>query len=1190
MKSSYLKDIIRTIRQNAKRFTALLCITMLGITVFNGICAACKDMYLAADRFYDEQQLFDIRVMSTLGLTDDDVEVLQGVQGVRTAEGSYSEKVSTMVTEQQRTADLAMLSAQGINMPYIVEGELPDGSGEIAVTQKYLDDSGKNIGDTILIEENIEEKEETEEIESDETDDSEKDFDFDQSVEMKEEEETLNFLLAEYVITAVVIDPMDVANNEGTTSFRSTATTDYRFFITGNDVETDVYTTMYVSLEGLAELDCYSNEYKTAVQEVIELIETKIMRQQEQARYDALMDEALKKIADAEVTMNEKFADADEQLADAWAEIEEAKLELTDGEAALTREEKEALQQLADGRKELEDGKKSLYGAETELNQGEEELAANAVKLADGQQQLNAQRQEAEAGFQAAEQTFDGKQSELNASRSQLQAGVAVLQAGIIAWPAAEWNALVNAAAASAADQISADLQKIPDAALVSAETANEQAALTAALGTILAADPGADEIIQSCLQAGMGLGIIEGGQQVLTAQRAAYETQKAEVIGQLSAAQSELTSGVQQLNEGRKTLDAGWAEVRSGWAKLQTGEETLNVNEAEALQQLGEAWQELADGMLQLQEYEHELQENETKYQVRREEARQKLADAYVELDDIDMTQWYVQDRTSIDSYTGLDSDLSSIDGIGRAFPILFLIVAILISLTTMTRMVEEERGIIGAYKALGYSNTATGWKYLCYALLACLAGGIIGNIMGFIVLPKLLMIVLQEMYVIPGISLYYDAGRGIGGILLFTISILGATALACKNELRQTPAALMRPKAPRAGSRIILEQISIIWKHLKFLNKVTARNLFRYKKRLLMTMFGIAGCTALVLVGFAIRDSVSGLIPKQYEEIYRYDVMVAANADDNAELVEMLDSDAGIAEYLSIQIETVKVYNGDKESESAQLVVLPDGSNLEDYIRTPDPDGTERILNDDGVLLTKNAADLLGISADDRVALQDLKLNRNDVAVMSIVQNYLGNSVYMTQTLYESMFGDYKPNGAYIKLTDDITDQTAYAEILLDREYIVTSLSTAALKDSFTTDFAILNAVIYGLIVFAAGLAFVVLFTLSNTNISERVRELATIKVLGFFDREVHSYVNKETIVLTLIGVIAGLPFGYVVSGLVLYSLKMPSIQFQLEVQPVSFLISGIVAFSFALVVNLMTNRTLNQINMVEALKSVE
>ncbi|WP_313132356.1 ABC transporter permease, partial [Anaerocolumna sp.] len=477
---------------------------------------------------------------------------------------------------------------------------------------------------------------------------------------------------------------------------------------------------------------------------------------------------------------------------------------------------------------------------------------------------------------------------------------------------------------------------------------------------------------------------------------------------------------------------------------------------------------------------------------------------------------------------------------------------------------------------------------KYLLFAFTACLLGGVLGDIFGFIFMPRFVSVILKELYNLPQYYLRFDNLYGVGGILLFMAAIVGATMLACRSELTQMPAALLRPKAPRSGARVWLERIPGIWNRLKFLNKVTIRNLFRYKKRMFMTIGGIMGCTALIICGFAIKDSVMALAPSQYDNIYQYDLMTVFKEKDNDNLVRQLAKDSNIDDYMNLRIENVKLLNTGGTSSSVQLMVIPNGSTIEDYIRIEDLDGTPIHLKDAGIFITQNATRILGLKTGDTVFVQNMALEQHEAAVSGIVRNYLGNNVYMTQKLYESLFGKYVPNGILAHLSDTCSDQAAYAQILLDNDSVLSSVSIAALREDFGFD--LINAVVLLLIVMAGGLALVVLFTLSNTNISERVRELATIKVLGFYDNEVYQYVNKETLILTAVGILIGLPVGRGISGLLTTVLNMPSIHFAVHVEPVSYLFSAVITFFFAIIVNWITNRTLNHINMVEALKSVE
>lgn len=1359
LKNAYTKDIVRTIKKNKKRFLSILIITALGITVLTGIYAACQDMYLSSDNFYDEQNLFDIRILSTLGLTQEDVEALSGIDGVEVVDGGYSETVHTEISGNRKSAELTSISPKGLNEPYVLEGRLPSVSGEIAVTQKYLDESGKAIGDSITIEEKLDDNADEAEAESEpvepidealasDDDDSALDIDWDADVEIEEEQETPNFTKTKFTVTGVVLDPMDISNTNGATSFRSTSTTDYTFFIPYADIDSDVYTVVYITLAGLKEMACYSDEYVQAVQQAINAIESTIKTQREQARYNDVMIEAQDKITDAETTMEEKFADVDQQFAEAWEEIDQSNKDLAEGAATLAAEEADAARQIADARVELEsaqeqlhyagialaEGEVQLEAAKTELDKQAALLAEGRQQLEAGKQQLEAERQAAEAGFAAAEQQFNNLQNQLDASRVALENEILQLK-GIFgaAWPEAEWDALVNKAAlltAGGADdaavwsgtatertalfnalqtalnnlksalqqqvsQTQADLSTTNQAAtalevqvtalaqqvtslqatltqkqeaLATAQTLfdtesgalanltsgtteydaqlivvnNAQAALSLATaevdsaqialdaenstlaGLTSAYDAKANEAAQHTnaiaqlnaqitglqgledagVQAALGLGKINGGQQALSGERSAYEVQKAYALQQLAQAETllateeaQLVAGEKQIAEAyeilaskKEELEMGKAAVADGRAQLAEGEATLNEKERDAKVEIGDAWAEIEDGRAKLEDGEAELVENEQTYQEKRAEAEEKIADAWAELDDIDMTKWYVQDRTSLDSYSSFKTDISSIQSIGDAFPVVFLAVAILISLTTMTRMVEEERGLIGTYKALGFSNGSIYRKYLLYAFAACLAGGVLGDLLGFIALPKFLIVILGELYILPHIALSFDLIYGIGGILLFMVGIIGATYLVCRSELAQTPANLMRPKAPRAGSRVFLEHIPAVWNRLGFLNKVTMRNLFRYKKRLFMTVLGIAGCTALLVAGFAIRDTVTQLMPKQYEDIYMYDLMLVSTADDNEELLQGISSEEDIDSYLNLQISSVKVLNASGDFENVQMMVIPTGASIKDYVQLKNEKDILVQPGNSGILITQNAADLLKLEQDGTVVLQNLELEQHEATVAGVVENYLGNTVYITQEYYEQMFGNYEPNGALVMLSANGTDPIAYAEQFSQEDYIMSSVSTAGLKADFATSFSLINSVVYLIIVLAAGLAFVVLFTLSTTNISERVRELATIKVLGFFDGEVHQYVNKETLILTAIGILIGLPIGRLISGFLTTALQMPSIYFAVAVSPISYVFAAAIAFCFALFVNLITNRTLNDIDMVEALKSVE
>ena len=455
---------------------------------------------------------------------------------------------------------------------------------------------------------------------------------------------------------------------------------------------------------------------------------------------------------------------------------------------------------------------------------------------------------------------------------------------------------------------------------------------------------------------------------------------------------------------------------------------------------------------------------------------------------------------------------------------------------------------------------------------------------------IPYILFYIFQAMYLLPLFSLQFNLFYAVLGVAAFVIGIAGSTFITCRADLRETPTSLMRPRAPRAGSRIFLEHIRPLWRRLGFLNKVTARNLFRYKKRFAMTVFGIMGCTALLICGFSIKNTVESLAPRQYEDIYRYDLMAVTQADDFETCQALLEDSDEVRDLQALGIDNITV-EFDSAKESMQLYVVPRGASIESYVNLETLSGEPIDLDEAGVVITNNAATVLGLAQGDTVQLTTTALDEADAPVNAITRNYLGNAVYMTQDAYEELFGEpLELNGFFAHLAGDNAEQLEFADELEASEDFLSITSTAKMHQQFEKSFTLINVVVYVIIGLAAGLAFVVLFTLSTVNIGEREREIATIKVLGFRVGEVRTYINKETFVLTLIGILVGLPAGWALSESFTYILKMPSIFFDVEVAPWCYALAAAFSVVFALVVSRITNRMLDRVNMVEALKSPE
>ncbi len=1347
--SAFTRDILRTVRGSLKRFVALATITALGVTMLTGLRASCVDLRNSADAFFDEQGLFDVRVQSTLGLTDEDVEALAALEGVEAAEGGYVETAYTTVGSVSEKVDVKALSPSGMNEPLVLEGRLPESEDEIAVTQRYLKDSGLSIGDTVTFH----------------GADDEADVEKDEGLDALDSGSAEVFERRDYTIVGSVLDPMDVNAGEGTMSFRSSGGSQYSFFVVPECATAEAYTVAYLTVEGADEPLCYSAEHEQIIDAVKQRVED-ARGERERARGEGVRADATEEVDEAEAEALEELADAEQEIADGQAELDDGRAEVADGQAELDEQRADALSQLDDAQAEIDDGRAQLEDGAAQLADGKAELAAgieeyNAAlpgaeqQLRDGQAQLDAARDEfytttiADLEAQRAEvattvdsltqtiSTLDGSVAEmadgLDAMAGSLPQGGEALS-GVAAQVRAAWEQVKAADAGSAeaaagtfssamgqaasalmpvseslgqaAGQLQAQAEELTgqiatiDAALgeLDAGIAQTQAALDAVDAQIAALEQdgtgsteepedtaGAEgpeegatseaaapqtspeleallaqrEQLQATLDgltaqraelqasrdaAQQGIETIQGQlaslessqaglQQIIalgSADPASEQSAAALASGRIQAAAGlvKASDGLAQLDAGieqakttaeaefakqQALIDEGWQDLRDaydqlvsaqatleqsereladGWAELEEGQAELDRQRADALEQLADAQRQLDDALAEIADGQAELDDARATFESERDDALAEIADARAEIEGLPDATWYVQDRSSLSSYASVDSDASSIEAIGTVIPIVFFVVAVLISLTTMTRMVEEERGLIGVYKALGYSRGRILSKYALYALAACIVGAIVGNVLGFVVLPAIIFTIFSTMYALPGFMYGFEPASSLLAFALFALGIVGATLFTCWQELRETPAELMRPKAPRAGSRILLEHITPVWNRFSFLNKVTARNLFRYKRRFLMTTFGIAGCVALLITGFGIRDTVLSLSPRQYGDagVTRYDLMAVSSSDDLDAVVADLEDDSEVESLVRVYIDSLTVSYGD-DKETVQLVVVPEAADLAGYAQLEDEGGGELSLTDDGAVITKNAEQVMGFAVGDELALQDSTLAEGSVRVDGIALNYLSNTIFMTADAYEGAFGEKcEMNGVLAHLSGTSEEQIALSERLTQDDRLLSVVSTAKLVRDFSSAFTLINTVVYVVIVLAAALSFTVVFTLSNTNISERERELATLKVLGFKRPEVHSYINKETLILTGIGVVLGMPLGYFLARSLTWILRMPSLYFDVVVDPLTYVISAVLAFVFTVMVNLITDRSLDRIDMVGALKSAE
>ena len=1178
LRGAFGLGVLRTMRGSLKRFVALATICALGVTMICGLKVACIDLRASADRFFDEQDLFDLRIQSTLGITDDDVAALAALEGVETAEGGWVETCYTAVGSGSEKVDVKALSASGLNQPRLLEGHLPVTADQVAVTRRYLKESGKSIGDTLSFRGPSDDDEDAAKV----------------------------FARKDYTICGVVLDPTDVNAGEGTMSFRASGSSQYAFFLLPAAVESEVYTVAYVKVAGSEAPLCYSDAYGDLVDEVKSRVEG-IAAEREAARGEGLRADANSRVDDAEKDALDKLADGQRQIDENQEKLDSGAAQISDGRAQLEAQGADAERQMAD--------------AQAKIDAARSELASNEAQVADGLQQiadgLGCSVDGIPDAISQKRAQLDSAQEELTYNRGVIDGSAQMLSALMgDEWPAEAWSRLTSATteqeARAAASDVNAALLPFAEKAtsfidqlmqIVDSEEFRQIGASYDGLPPELRqrVDAVLDLLPPSVREAARQILAASANADQILAQLQSLRGQLSQLTGladgmvQIVAGQARIDAGRAQLDEAAAAyarLDAARSQIAAGRSELDAGQTQLDVQRKNAQEQLDAARSQLDSGAQELVDGRAELEAARAEFARQRADALAAIADARDQISSIDAAAWYVQDRESLASYSSVESDAGSIEAIGTALPVVFFVVAVLISLTTMTRMVEEERGLIGLYKALGYGRGRILSKYVVYASAACLAGGVAGNILGFVVLPLILFTIFSTMYALPAFYLSFDVAYALVSVGLFAVGIVGATALTCRRELAEQPAMLMRPKAPKAGSRILLERIAPLWRRLSFLNKVTARNIFRYKRRFLMTVFGIAGCTALLVCGFGIRDSVVALSGKQYGQagVTRYDLMLVTSAADLEDVAAELDADAQVTSFVPARVDSLTVeYGGSKES--VTLVVVPDDADLADYVALADDSGAAVDLADSGAVITKNAEQVLHFSPGDTLHIQDATLHEADVEVGAVVMNYLGNTLYMTQSAYERAFGQKSGlNGLLIKLGGTDEQKIAFSEKVSAGARTLSAVSTAKLTRDFSSAFTLINTVVYVVIVLAAALSFTVVFTLSNTNISERERELATIKVLGFRPREVHTYINKETLLLTGLGVVFGLPGGYLLTRGLTWILRMPSLYFDTTVAWSSYAISAALAFVFTIAVSLLTNRSLDRVDMVGALKSAE
>lgn len=956
-----------------------------------------------------------------------------------------------------------------------------------------------------------------------------------------------------YKVVGIGNSPCYISFGRGSTTIGSGSVSGF-LLVPAKTFALDVFTEAYVQVEGAENLIAYTEEYDKKIETVLDRIE-EITGERGRIRKQEIVDDAQAEIDDAKAELEEGKLKAQEELDDAKAQID-------DGEAKLT----EAKQQIADG-------KSQISSAKTTLNSKDDELTEAKTKYSSGLKK-----------WQEGTEAYEAGLAQFEAAKPEALEEIAKGEAGLEAY------------------------RKQLDEAKKGAQGKLKE--LEGQLAYIMSLEPGPEDEDYEELhqkweeQYGASIEQLETGISEVNKELETLETQEQDYQSKLTAlnnSKAELAAKEQQLADTKAALDSSKQQLSDAYSQIESGKGQL----ASGWAQIDEKEQELASGEAEIAENETTLEDAKAEYEEGKKEAEDeiadgeaKIADAEEELAEIEDPKWYVYDRSNLPEHDGYGENADRMRAIGKVFPVIFFLVAALISLTSMTRMVEEQRTQIGTMKALGYSKWAIVSKYLSYALLATAGGSIIGVLIGEKVLPFIIIYAYGIMYQhIPEILVPYDWAYAIEASIAAVACTMFATVFSCYRELGEQPAALMRPPAPKIGKRVLLEYVGVIWKRLNFTWKSTIRNLMRYKKRFFMTIFGIGGCMALMLVGYGIRDSVFEIADIQYTEIQTYDgnLILKENLseDEHQELTDSLEQNQDIARFMDAYMKNL-VLTKDGHERETYVMVLGQPKDSEKYVHFHDRKTKEAYeLSDDGAIISEKTAKLLNAKVGDTISIKDENEGNKEIVIQNICENYMGHYLYMTPKYYEKVYGE-KPeyNTVLFSVQDSYTrEQMEEAgEKILARDEVLSLSYMKDIEKRLNDMLKSLNLVIIVLIVSAGMLAFVVLYNLNTINIAERKRELATLRVLGFYNPEVAAYVYRENILLTLIGTIVGAGLGKILHLFIIETVEVSAAMFGRIINLPSYIYSFLFTILFSMIVNGVMYFKLRKIDMVESLKSIE
>lgn len=1196
-KKALKKDFYMEIRKSMGRFLSIFFIVAIGCAFFAGIRSSEPDMRYSGDAYFDRKNLMDLQVISTMGLTDEDVEAIEKLDGIEKAEAGYS--VDALCTEGDNQIVMHVMSLlPSMNQVQVENGRLPEKSDECVVDADFLSKSTLKIGDRVTLSSGTD-KPVTDSLKGD-----------------------------TFTIVGSVSSPCYIGFQRGSTTIGSGNISAF-LCVPEESFCMEVYTEIYAQVKGAEKLTAFTDQYDQRIDSVMKEVEA-IKEEREKARYNEIVAEA-----------SEKLADAEKEITDAEAELEQGKAEAQEKLTAAREKLENAQKELEQAKKELASSQAKIASSKEELEQAQKELNESSGKIAAGEKELNEksialatlkeQKDTLQGQLAALEQQkeeLSGQKTTLEAQKRTLQEGQknlldtqAVLQQQISRLKAEkedlnaeeirlseeketlqkEYEELKSQYEASGDTEILKQVEaKKAQLDEVNAKIAENSAKIEQNKTLLETVESQMDPLEEKLVQMKNGLEQTETALEKISAGLSEIEAGQEQMQTGLTQMESYISSGEFQLQAAREQLESGKNQILSGQRQIEDARKRIADGEEQiqaGIKQIQDGETGLADGWIEYQDGERQANAEIADGEAQIADAKVQLADAKKEIEQIEKPTWYIYDRSHLPEYSGYGDNADRMKAIGEVFPLIFFLVAALISLTTMTRMVEEERTLIGTLKALGYSKKSIAAKYLGYAVLATLTGGIFGVMIGEKILPYIIITAYKIMYRhLPDVEIPYNLYYGVLACVAALLCTVAATIFSCMKELKEQAAELMRPPAPKQGKRVFLEYIPFLWKRLNFTWKSTVRNLMRYKKRFFMTIFGIGGCMGLMLVGFGLKDSISSIVPLQYEDIQLYDGNVILQSDvtmqEKQEVYEALEKNSQVVATAEDLLQKITIEH-DGVSKEVYLNVPENVEKFSDFVVLQDRTTKEKYqLTDKGAVLTEKMAKELGVSAGDTVTIKEENEKERTVKISQICENYMSHYLYMTPAVYKAAYGkEPKYNSIYYRTEGRTTKEAELVgEAALKLDGALSVSYTTELRQQVDDMLQSLDIVIVVLIISAGMLAFVVLYNLNNINITERKRELATLKVLGFYDKEVTEYVYRENILLTLIGSVFGMLLGKILHRFIIVTVEIDSVMFGRNINTISFVYAFLLTVVFSLFVNGVMYFKLKKINMVESLKSVE